>query len=170
MSQEITLKGKEVHLIGELPKQGQQVPDCELIGSDLKPVKISSFKGKPLLILAVPSLDTEVCSRETKQFSEQINQFGDGLQTLCISMDLPFAQSRFCGAESIKNILTLSDYRNRDFGKTFGVLIDEIKLLARSVFLIDSEFKMHTVHLVKEVSEEPDYSLILEAVKKLLSK
>lgn len=169
MAETVTLQGQTFTLVGQFIKKGEQAPDCELTGADLKTVKLSSFKGKVLLLLSVPSLDTSVCSKETKRFNQEIEKLKDVLQVVCVSMDLPFAQSRFCLAEGIKNVTILSDYKTRQFGEKYGVLIKELGLLARAVFLIDPNMKVIFTHLVKEISQEPDYSQILTEANQLIS-
>lgn len=168
MTETVTLKGQTFALKGPLIQEGQIAPNCELVGANLTSVKLESFKGKPLLLMSVPSLDTDVCSRETHRFNKEVDRFKDALNTVCVSMDLPFAQSRWCTIEGIKNVTTLSDYKNREFGEKYGVLIPELGLLARAVFLIDSQMKVLRVELVKEVTQEPNYNHILEGINKLL--
>ncbi len=168
MPENVTLKGKSLALKGNLLKEGQPCPECELVSNDLKPVKLSSFKGKALLILSVPSLDTETCNVETRRFNKEMDQYQNLLSAVCVSMDLPFAQSRWCGAAGVKNVTTLSDYKNREFGEKFGVLIPELGLLARAVFLVDAQGKLQSVYLVKEVTEEPDYNRVREQINHLL--
>lgn len=168
MTETVTLKGKTFALKGPLIKEGEIAPDCELVGANLTSVKLTAYKGKPLLLMSVPSLDTDVCSRETHRFNQEIDRFKDALNMICVSMDLPFAQSRWCTTEGVKNVITLSDYKNHEFGEKYGVLIPELGLLARAVFLIDAQMKVHKVELVKEVTQEPNYDLILEGINKLL--
>lgn len=167
MAESVTLKGQKLNLKGALIQAGQSAPDCELTGGDLKSVKLSSFKGKTLVLLSVPSLDTPTCSTETRRFNLEMEKFKDWLSVICVSMDLPFAQSRWCAAEGVKNVTTLSDYRKREFGDKYGVYLPDIGLLARAVFLVDPQMKVTMSHLVKEISHEPDYEQILEQVKKM---
>ena len=169
MAETVTLKGQTFTLKGTLVKEGQTAPDCELVGADLKSVKLSSFKGKALLLISLPSLDTDVCSRETHRFNKELDQYKDSLAAVCVSMDLPFAQSRWCGIEGVKNVITLSDYKNHEFGEKYGVLIPELGLLARAVFLIDASMKLQMVHLVKEIAQEPNYDLILGRINQLIT-
>ena len=170
MAETVTLKGKSFTLKGPLIKEGQIAPDCELIGGDLKPVRLASFKGKALVLLSVPSLDTPVCSKEARRFNLEMEKLKESLNVVCVSMDLPFAQSRWCAAEGIKNVTALSDYKSREFGEKYGVMIPDLGLLARAVFLIDPTMKVQSVHLVKEVSEEPDYPTILEGIHHLIAR
>lgn len=169
MAQKVTMKGNPLHLKGNLPKVGDKAPDFTCVDIDLKPVKLSMFEGKVVLLLSVPSLDTDVCSRETHYFNEQVSKFGTQVATLTISMDLPFAQKRWCG-QGVKNLKTLSDYQTREFGEKYGVLIQELSLLARAVFLIDEKGVIRFTHLVEEVTKEPPYETVFKEVNNLLTK
>jgi thiol peroxidase len=168
MAQKVTMKGNPLTLKGILPKVGDKAPDFTAVDTDLKPVKLSSFKGKVVLLLSVPSLDTDVCSRETHRFNEEVAKFGPQVATLTISMDLPFAQKRWCG-QGVKNLQTLSDYQTREFGEKYGVLISELSLLARAVFLVDEKGIIRYVHVVEEVTKEPPYETVFKEVNQLLS-
>src|SRR4030066_2483419 len=119
----VTMKGNPLTLVGKEVKVGDLAPDCEVIANDMSTVKLSSFKGKVCIICSVPSLDTSVCDRETRRFNEEAQKLGDKVAVLVISMDLPFAQKRWCGAAGIENVQTLSDYRDSSFGSAYGVLI-----------------------------------------------
>jgi thiol peroxidase len=133
----------------------------------LNAVKLSSFKGKICVISAVPSLDTPTCDMETRRFNETASQLGDDVVILTVSTDLPFAQKRWCGAAGVDKVVTLSDHREAAFGSAFGVLIKELRLLARSIFVVDRNGIIQYIQHVKELSEEPDYDAVIEAVKKL---
>jgi len=163
----VTMKGKPLTLLGEEIKIGQPAPDCTLVANDLSEVPLSSFRGKRCIISAVPSLDTPVCDSETKRFNTEAAKLGPDVAVLAVSMDLPFAQKRWCGAMGVSNVKTLSDYREAAFGRAFGVLIKDLRLLARSIFVLDSKGTVQYVQLVKEVATEPDYEKVLEAVKKI---
>ena len=163
----VTMKGNPVTLIGNEVKVGQAAPDFTAVATDLSPVGLNSFKGKKLVISAVPSLDTPVCDIETKRFNQEAATLGPDVQVLTISMDLPFAQKRWCAAANASNVKTLSDYREGSFGKAYGVFIKEFGLLARSIFVVDANGKVQYVQLVKEIATEPDYHSVLEAVKKI---
>jgi thiol peroxidase len=163
----ITMKGNPLTLIGELPEVGQAAPDFEVLDNNLTPVKLSSFKGKICIIASVPSLDTPVCDIETRRFNTEAAKLSEDVIILTISMDLPFAQKRWCGAAGIDKVTTLSDHRNAEFGAAFGTIIKELRLLARAVFVIDKNGIVRLVQLVKEVAQEPDYEAVLSAVKKL---
>lgn len=163
----ITLKGKPLTLTSGEVKVGQEAPDCELIANDLSAVKLSSFRGKVCIISSVPSLDTSVCDRETRRFNEEAGRLGNDVVVLTISMDLPFAQKRWCGAAGIKNVLTLSDHRDASFGRAYGVLIKEVRLLARAVFVVDRTGVIRYIQVVNELTNEPDYEAVLKAVNQL---
>jgi thiol peroxidase len=139
----VTFKGTPLTLAGQEVKVGQQAPDFTLhyFDNGLKTIKLSDLKGKPSFISVVPSLDTPVCQIQTKKFNEQVAAMGDRINAVTVSLDLPFAMNRFCGAESIKNMRCGSDYQDRNFGKNYGMLIEELKLLARGVFVLDASGK-----------------------------
>ena len=164
----ITMMGNPLTLLGPERKVGDAAPEIEVLDNDLSPVKLSSFSGKVCVISSVPSLDTPVCDMETRRFNEAAGTLGDDVVILTISMDLPFAQKRWCGAAGVEKVITLSDHREAAFGQAYGVLIKELRLLARAVFVVDREGTIQYVQLVKEVTEEPDYDAVLEAVNKLL--
>jgi thiol peroxidase len=164
----ITLKGNPLPLAGPLPQVGQIAPNAELVNNDLAPVQLESFRGKVLVLSSVPSLDTPICDMETRRFNQEAEKLGDRVQIITISMDLPFAQKRWCGAAGIERVLTLSDYRAADFGAKYGVLIPAIRLLARAVFVVDASGVIRHVQLVPEVGQEPEYGPILQAVKALI--
>lgn len=166
--QTVTMKGKPLTLVGDEIKTGKQAPDCEVIANDMSPIKLSSFTGKVRIICSVPSLDTSVCDIETRRFNEEASRLSADVVVLTISMDLPFAQKRWCGAAGVKNVQTLSDYREASFGKAYGVLIKELRLLARAVFVVDKKGVVRYVQIVNEMTNEPDYDAVLEAVGKLL--
>lgn len=159
----ITMKGNPLTLLGSEIKVGVMAPDVTLVANDLSEVKLSSFKGKKLIISAVPSLDTPVCDLETKRFNQEAAKLGD-VVVLTISKDLPFAQKRWCGAAGATAVKTLSDYRS-NFGETYGVLIKGLNLLARAIFVVDESGKVTYTQLVKEVASEPNYEEVLKAVK-----
>ncbi|HNY77735.1 MAG: thiol peroxidase [Sedimentisphaerales bacterium] len=164
----VTLKGNPVALLGPEIKVGQAAPDVELTANDLSTVKLSSFQGKVRIITSVPSLDTPVCDTETRRFNEAAAKMGEDVVVLAISMDLPFAQARWCGAAGVKNVKTLSDHRDAAFGTAYGVLIKGPRLLARAVFVVDKQGIVRYTELVKEVASEPDYEAALAAARKLL--
>ena len=163
----VTMKGKPVTLTGTAVKPGQKAPDFEVVANDLSTVKLSSFAGKVCIITSVPSLDTSVCDMETRRFNEEAGKLGSDIVVLTISMDLPFAQKRWCGATGVKNVVTLSDHRDASFGKAYGVLIKDLRLLARVVFVVDKAGVVRYVQIVPEIAAEPDYNAVLKAVKGL---
>ncbi len=162
MPETVMVQGKSFTLKGNMVKVGDKAPDCLLTNEKLEDITLSSFEGKALLIMTVPSLDTPVCSKEVHRFNQELGRFGEGLTAIAISMDLPFAQKRWCAAEDVDNLIALSDYKNREFGEKFGILIPDLGLLARSIFILGADGKILSVHLVKETSEEPNYDKILE--------
>jgi thiol peroxidase len=164
----VTMKGNKVTLVGNEVKVGQKAPDVELVANDMSTVKLSALlKGKIGIIASVPSLDTPVCDTETRRFNQEAAGLGPDVVILTVSMDLPFAQARWCGAAGIKNLQTLSDYRDAAFGTSYGVLIKEVRLLARAVFVVDKQGVIRYIQIVKEVATEPDYRDVLAAVKTL---
>ncbi len=163
----VTIHGNPLTLVGDEIKVGDAAPEVELLDNDLKPVKLSSYRGKILVIASVPSLDTPVCDLETRRFNDEAANLGPDIQMLTISTDLPFAQKRWCGAAGVKNLRTLSDHREAAFGQAYGVLIKELRLLARAVFVVDREGTVQYVQLVKEVSNEPNYEEVLQALGKM---
>jgi thioredoxin-dependent peroxiredoxin len=164
----ITMHGNPLTLLGNEIKAGDMAPEATLLDNGLAPVKISSYKGKVLVISSVPSLDTPVCDIETRRFNKEAEGLGKDVAVLTVSMDLPFAQKRWCGAAGIESVVTLSDHRDASFGNAYGVLIKELRLLARVVFVIDREGIVKYVQTVKELSKEPDYEEIIKQVKKLV--
>ena len=164
----VTMKGQPLTLSGTQPSVGDKAPDCELMGKDLKPVKLSSFENKVRIISSVPSLDTSVCDIMTRKFNEEAVNMGDDVVVLAISMDLPFAQDRWCIAADVKNVYMLSDHRSASFGQAFGVLIKDLRLLARAVFVLDREGIIRHIEIVNELANEPDYEAVLAAVKELV--
>ncbi|MCK4986405.1 MAG: thiol peroxidase [Desulfobacterales bacterium] len=164
----VSMHGNPLTLIGKELSVGDSAPDLELLDNDLNPIKLSSFQGKICVISSVPSLDTPVCDMETRRFNEAAGQLGDDVVILTVSVDLPFAQKRWCGAAGVENVVTLSDHRDTVFGTAFGVLIKELRLLGRSIFILDRNGIIQYIQNVKELSEEPNYDAVLEAVQKLV--
>ena len=164
----VTMKGKPLTLVGNEVKVGEPVPDCEVVGKDLEPVKLSSFKGKVCIISSFPSLDTSVCDIMTRKFNEEAVALGEDVVVLAISMDLPFAQARWCIAADVENVNMFSDHRSASFGKAFGVLIKDLRLLARAVFVVDREGIVRYIEIVDELTHEPDYEASLRVAEKLL--
>lgn len=166
----VTFKGNALTLLGDQVAVGQQAPAFTVLANDLSPLTLADFKGKVLLISAVPSLDTPVCDLETRRFNEEAAKLGPDVAVLTVSMDLPFAQKRWCAAHGIAAVKTASDHREASFGLAYGVLIKELRLLSRTIFVIDKAGKIAYVQLVAEVTHEPDYADVLQAVAKLTGK
>lgn len=166
----ITFKGTPMTLLGEELKVGMQAPDflIHYFEGGLKSITLSDLKGKPSIISVVPSLDTGVCQLQTKRFNSELADMGDKINALTVSRDLPFAMNRFCGAEGIKSMKVGSDYQTGNFGLSYGLMIDELKLLARAVYVLDSNGKVVYGQIVPEVAQEPDYAPTLAALKGLL--
>lgn len=163
----VTIKGNPLTLIGNELKVGETAPDFTVLDHDLAPVQFSSFRGKLCILSSVPSLDTPVCDLETRKFNEEAARLGPEVVILTISMDLPFAQKRWCAASGVDRVRTFSDHRDASFGTSYGVLIKELRLLARAVFLVDRQGMIQYIQIVKEVTSEPDYVAVLNALKKL---
>lgn len=161
----ITTEGNPLTLIGEEMKPGRQAPDFTVLDSALKEKKLADFKGKIKLIASVPSLDTPVCDLQIKRFNDEAAKLSKDIVIIFISMDLPFAQSRFCQAYDIKKVKTFSDHRNADFGENYGVLIKELRLLARAIFVVSRDDKIRYVEYVKELGSHPDYDKALAALR-----
>ncbi len=164
----VTMKGNPVTLVGREMKVGDKLPDFFVVDNALGRVTSSDLQGKAYIISAVPSLDTPVCDLETKRFNAEAQKLGGDLEVLTISMDLPFAQARWCGASGVTAVRTLSDYQDASFGKAFGVLIKELHLLARTIFVVNKAGEITYVQQVPEVTHEPDYDEVIEAAKKVL--
>lgn len=152
-------------LVGPALETGKPAPDFTVLDNGLQPAKLSDYKGQVVIISAVPSLDTPVCETQTRKFNEEAAKID--AKVLTISMDLPFAQKRFCGAHGIDAVVTLSDYKDRDFAAKFGLMIKELGLLARAVFVIDKAGNLAYQEIVSEVTHEPDYAKALDAAKSL---
>lgn len=164
----VTFKGGAVTLMGSEIAVGASAPDFRAVDIAMTPVTLKDFQGKIKIISAVPSLDTPVCDMETRRFNQEAAALPDKVVVLTVSMDLPFAQKRWCGAAGIDKVKTLSDYQDRSFALAYGVLIKELKLLSRSIFVIDDKDVVRYVQHVPEITTEPDYAAVLDAVKKLL--
>ena len=164
---QITFQGNPLTLEGQELKTDQPAPDCTLLNTELKEVQISDFLGKIVILSVVPSLDTSVCSAQTHRFNEETTRMSGDTVVLAVSMDLPFAQKRWCGAEGVDRVITLSDHRKAEFGRAYGVLIQELRLLARAVFIIDRNGTIAYIQQVGEITNEPDYDAVLKAVAAL---
>ena len=162
----ITMKGNPLTLVGKERKAGDVAPEFEVLDNDLSPVKLSSFRGKVCILSTVPSLDTPVCDMETRRFNEEAGNLGDDVVILTISMDLPFAQKRWCGAAGVEKVITLSDHREAGFGKAYGVLIKELRLLARAVFVVDRKGIIRYID-VHDINLRPRLEVLVKELQKL---
>ncbi len=163
----VTMRGNPLTLLGTELKAGDPAPDFTALGNDMNPVAFSSYRGKVCIVSSVPSLDTPVCDMETRRFNTEAGKLGKDVAVLTVSMDLPFAQKRWCGAAGVENLTTLSDHRDASFGSAWGLLIKELRLLARAVYVVDTEGVIRHAQLVREIAQEPDYEAVLKAVKSL---
>lgn len=172
MSQErqgiITFKGNPFTLVGQPVACGDAAPDFRVVDNGLQPVTLASSSGKIRLITVLPSLDTPVCDTMTRTFNQQAAELPEQVAVYTISLDLPFAQKRWCGNAGIERVVTLSDYQERSFALNYGLLIKELKLMARAVIVIDANDRISYLQIVPEVTAEPDYAAALAAVKRLL--
>ncbi|WP_372871070.1 thiol peroxidase [Shewanella sp.] len=167
----VTMGGNPVSLSGSLPEIGQPAPGFRVVDSGFNPIALSDFKGKTVLISAVPSLDTGVCALQTKRFNDEVGKFDEkSVVMLTLSTDLPFAQKRFCKTEGVENIQVLSDAVWRNFAKEYGLLIENRGLLARSIFIVDADGVLRYSELVAEVSQHPDYDAALKALVDISSR
>ncbi|HEU4965740.1 MAG TPA: thiol peroxidase [Bacilli bacterium] len=163
----VTFKGNGVTLLGPEVKVGEQAPNFTVLANNLQPVTLDDSKGTVRIISVVPSLDTGVCDQQTRKFNEEAANL-EGVNILTISVDLPFAQARWCGAAGIDKVQTLSDHRDLSFGTAYGVAIKELRLLARAVFVIDKNDKLVHVEYVPEVTTHPNYEAAIAAAKAAL--
>lgn len=163
----ITFKGNPMTLAGAALAVGSKAPSFELHYADagIKTLTLEDLKGKPTILSVVPSLDTPTCATQTKKFNQELGAMAGSINAVTVSRDLPFAQARFCGAEDIKSIRTASDYQTHKFGEDYGLTIEELKLLTRAVFVLDSTGTVLYKEVVSEVTQEPDYAKALEALK-----
>lgn len=164
----ITFKGNPFTLLGPELKVGDKAPDFAVVDNGLAPVTLASSAGKIRIISAVPSVDTPVCDAETRRFNEEAAALPEGVVLLTVSADLPFAQKRWCGAAGIDRVTLLSDYRERSFAQNYGVLIKELLLLSRAIFIVDGNDVIRYIQVVPEVTSEPDYAAVIAAAKALL--
>jgi len=164
----ITFKGNPFTLLGPELKTGDTAPDFTVVDNGLQPVSLATSAGKVRIISAVPSLDTPVCDTETRRFNQEAAALPGDVVVLTVSLDLPFAQKRWCGAAGIDRVVTLSDYQNRSFAGAYGVLIKELKLLTRAIFVVDAADVIRYIQIVPEVTSEPDYAAAIAAAKDCL--
>jgi len=163
-----TLAGHPITLLGPELKVGDKAPDFTINQDLVTEVSLSNYEDKVKLISVVPSLDTDVCDAQTRRFNEEAAKFGDNVTVLTVSVDLPFAQSRFCSVAGIDNLVTLSDYKHRSFGEAYGVLIKELQLDMRSIFVIDQNNEIRYVEYLTEMTNHPNYDAALDALKQLI--
>lgn len=162
----VTMQGNPVTLLGKEITVGQTAPDFTLVDNDLETVRLADTSGVRIFA-AVPSLDTPVCDTEARRFNEEAAKL-DGVNVHIVSMDLPFAQQRWCGAAGVESVTTWSDHRNASFGENYGVLIEGLRLLARAIFVVDANNTVTYVEYVPEVTQEPNYDQALAAAKSAL--
>jgi len=164
----ITMQGKPLTLVGDSLKVGDSAPDFTLVDSELNEKTLKYFDEKVKIISVTPSLDTPTCDAQVKRFNKEAVNMGKNIVIINVSLDLPFALSRFCSVNSIKNVLTLSDYRGATFGLSYGTLIKELHLLTRAIFILDKENIIRYIEIVPEVSGHPDYERCLQELKEII--
>jgi thiol peroxidase len=165
-----TLRGTPLTLVGPELKPGQKAPPFTLVGKDItKPVTLDNFKGKVKIIASVPSLDTPVCDAETRRFNQEAAGLSGDVVILTVSMDLPFAQARWCGAAGVDKVVTLSDHRDGTFGESYGTLVKGLRLLSRAVFVADRDDRLRHVEYVPEVGNQPNFDAVLTAARQALA-
>lgn len=165
----VTFQGNPLVLLGPEITVGMAAPDFTVVKNDLAPATLADLKGQVTIISVVPSLDTGVCDVQTRRFNQEAEALGGKVKVVTVSMDLPFAQARWCGSAGVENVQTVSDYQTASFGQAYGVLIEGLRLLARAIFVVDSQGKVAYVQIVPEMTHEPDYGAALDAAKKLLA-
>ena len=164
----VTFKGNPITLLGEEVKKGDKAKDFTVLGTDLSEIKLSDYAGKTVVISVFPSVDTGVCALQLARFNQEAANFGDDVQLLSISVDLPFALGRYCADKGIKNALTTSDHKELDFGTKYGFVIKELRLLSRGTVIVDKDGIIRYVEYVPEIGEHPDYEKALEVIKELV--
>lgn len=165
----VTFQGNPLVLLGPEITVGMTAPDFTVVKNDLAQARLADLRGQVTIISVVPSLDTGVCDVQTRRFNQEAGALGGKVKVVTVSMDLPFAQARWCGNAGVENVQTVSDYQTASFGQAYGVLIEGLRLLARAIFVVDSQGKVAYVQIVPEMTHEPDYGAALEAAKKLLA-
>jgi len=163
----VTFKGNPVTLLGKEVKVGDKAPDFTVLSSALTPTTLADFEGKVKVIAVYPSIDTGICAAQNRRFNQEADKLKD-VAVLSISVDLPFAQSRFCAAEGLNSIVTLSDHKNLEFGMKYGFVIEELRLLARGTVIIGKDNVVKYVEFVPEIAQEPDYDAALKVIKQLV--
>lgn len=165
----VTLKGNPFETVGNPPQVGDTAPDFTLAANDMSPVNLSDSAGKIRILSVIPSIDTSVCEAQTRKFNAELDNLPDSVVGYTISVDTPFAQARWCGVEGVEKMKLLSDYKGNTFGKDYGLYINDIGLLARSVFIVDGDGKVVYTQIVPEIGQEPNYAEVLEKAKELAS-
>ena len=165
----VTMKGQPLTLVGRGIKVGDLAPDAVLAANDLSEVELSSYRNKVCVIYSVPSLDTSVCDESARRFNEEAAELSDDVVVIVVSCDLPFAQKRWCGAAGIENVITLSDHRNTSFGAAYGVLIKELRLLTRAVFIVGKDGIIRYEEVVPEIADKPDFEKVKAELKSMLA-
>ncbi len=168
MSATVKMAGNVMPLEGNQVSEGQKAPEFTAMDKDMNPKSLKDYAGKVVVLASVPSLDTPVCDMEVRRFNTEAANLSSDVHILAVSCDLPFAQARWCGAAGVEAVETLSDYRDLDFGKKYGVVLAPLRLLTRAVFVVDKQGTLVHVQIVPEATDEPDYAAVLDAVKKAL--
>ena len=163
----VSMRGNPLTLVGNEVKVGDEAPDFVVLANDLSPVSFSSFRGKVCVLSSIPSLDTPICNATTRRLDREAERLGTGVAILTISMDLPFAQRRWSDAAHMNRVQTLSDHRDASFGTSYGLLIKELRLLARALLLVDGDGVIRYIQLVREVNDEPHFEPVLSALSEL---
>jgi thioredoxin-dependent peroxiredoxin len=163
----VSAKGNPITLVGNEVKAGDTATDFRVVDKDLAPRSLKDYEGKIKVLAIYPSIDTGVCAAQNRKFNEMATGLSDKVVVLSISCDLPFAQSRFCAAEGLQNVVTLSDYQQLDFGLKYGFLMENLRLLARGSVVIDKENVVQYIQWVPEITDEPDYDAVINSVKSL---
>lgn len=168
MGTQVTFKGNVLNLEGQKMEIGQKAPDFTALKVDLSPVSLKDFKDKIKVFSVTPSLDTPVCDAQAKRFNDEATKLSNDVQIINISVDLPFAISRFCSINNINNIITLSDHKDVSFGLNYGLLIKELRLLTRAVVIVDKDDIIKYIQIVKEVTDSPDFEDVLNNINKII--
>jgi len=165
----VNFRGQPMTLAGQEVRVGDRAPDFRVINNNLEPVTLADYRGKVKVLLSVPSLDTGVCDQETRRFNEEAAGLGEDVVVLAVSMDLPFAQRRWCAAAGVERVETLSDHREASFGRAYGVLMEDLRLLARAVFVVDRDDRVTYVEYVPEVASLPNFEAAVAAARQAAS-
>jgi thiol peroxidase len=164
---QVTMHGNPLQTIGELPTVGQKAPGFELVGNDMSAVKLDDSQGKVRIISVVPSIDTGVCSIQTARFNKEMDALPESVVGYTVSVDTPFAQKRWCGTEGVEKMTLLSDFKAHQFGRDYGLLIEDLGITARAVVVVDKEGNVAYTQLVPEIAQEPNYDEVLQKAREL---